>query len=209
LYSTANKRYYVVKKNLNGEYYKERIVGKIDDYIKNVLNGENKAPIIKVNQSLKNLNSNLMKVFKESLECFQKGAIIYSIIDEKYLSNFNHPMEFDESTIRKKLAEYEKQGLVEISKDGNKSVYSLKKNIALINHSQNGLQNALDFSSEILPMGILGSTLLDKMESHENCFRFKHHYITQSMDSEIMLKLFDAIKQKRWVEILTYNERKT
>ena len=133
---------------------------------------------------------------------------IISIIDEKYLSNFNHPMEFDESTIRKKLAEYEKQGLVEISKDGNKSVYSLKKNIALINHSQNGLQNALDFSSEILPMGILGSTLLDKMESHENCFRFKHHYITQSMDSEIMLKLFDAIKQKRWIQILTYNDRK-
>lgn len=53
---------------------------------------------------------------------------IISLIDEEYLSRFNKPLEFDESTIRKKLAEYEKQGLIEISKDGNKSVYSLFKN---------------------------------------------------------------------------------
>lgn len=134
---------------------------------------------------------------------------IISIIDEEYLSRFNKPLEFDESTIRKKLAEYEKQGFIEISKAGNKSVYSLKKNIDLMNHSQKGLQNALDFASEILPAGILGSTLLDKMDEHDNCFAFKHHYITQSMDSEIMVTLFEAIRHKYWVNILTYNERKS
>lgn len=134
---------------------------------------------------------------------------IISIIDEEYLSRFNKPLEFDESTIRKKLAEYEKQGFIEISKDGNKSAYSLKKNIDLMNHSQKGLQNALDFASEILPTGILGSTLLDKMDEHDNCFAFKHHYITQSMDSEIMVTLFEAMRCKCWVNILTYNERKS
>lgn len=133
---------------------------------------------------------------------------IISIINDEYLSYFDKPLEFDESTIRKKLAEYEKQGLLEISKDGNKSVYSLKKNIDLMNHSQHGLQDALDFASEILPAGILGSTLLDKMVEHENCFAFKHHYITQSMDSEIMVTLFEAMRQKSWVQMLTYNERK-
>ncbi len=133
---------------------------------------------------------------------------IISIIDDEYLSNFSKPLEFDESTIRKKLSEYEEHGLIEISKEGNKSVYSLTKNIDLLDHSRKGLQQALDFASEILPAGIIGSTLLDKMETHESCFSFKHHYITQSMDTEIMVALFDAMKQKRWVQIFSYNERK-
>ncbi len=134
---------------------------------------------------------------------------IISIIDEEYLSHFNKPLELDESTIRKKLAEYEKQGFIEISKEGNKSAYSLKKNIDLMSHSQKELQDTLDFASEILPAGILGSTLLDKMDEHDNCFSFKHHYITQSMDSEIMVTLFEAMRRKCWVNILTYNERKS
>ena len=133
---------------------------------------------------------------------------IISLIDEEYLSNFSKPLGFDESTIRKKLAEYEKEGIIEIFKEGNKSVYSLKDNINLISQHQSGLQNALDFASEILPVGIIGSTLLDKMDEHENCFAFKHHYITQSMDCEIMVLLFEAMKQKRWVQILSYNDRK-
>ncbi len=135
-------------------------------------------------------------------------AEIISIIDGQYLCAFRRPLEFDESTIRKKLAEYEKQGLVEISKDKNKSVYSLNQNVSLINHSQKELQDALDFSSEILPAGFVGSTLLDKLDDHENTFAFKHHYITQTMEAEIMLALFEAIKQKRWIQISTYNERK-
>lgn len=133
---------------------------------------------------------------------------IISIIDTEYLSRFTKPLEFDESTIRKKLAEYEKQGLIEISRNGNKSVYSLRENIDLITRFQKNLRNALDFASEILPVGIIGSTLLDKMPDHENCFSFKHHYITQSMDSEIMLTLFEGMRKKCWVQIVTYNERK-
>ena len=133
---------------------------------------------------------------------------IISSIYNDYLSHFAKPLEFDESTIRKKLAEYEKEGIVEISKEGNKSVYTLRDNINLVKQYQEGLQNALDFASEILPAGIIGSTLLDKMEKHENTFSFKHHYITQSMDSEIMVTLFDAMKQKRWIQIQSYNERK-
>ena len=57
---------------------------------------------------------------------------IISLIDEEYLSNFPKPLAFDESTIRKKLAEYEKEGIIEITKEGNKSVYSLTDNINLI-----------------------------------------------------------------------------
>ena len=135
-------------------------------------------------------------------------STIISIIDKEYLCHFSKMLEFDESTIRKKLTEYEKIGIIKIEKIGNKSVFSLTNNLDLLNHSANALQKSLNFSSEILPLGIIGSTLLDKMESVENCFCFKHHYITQAMDAQIMLTLFDAIRKKCWAEILSYNERK-
>ena len=129
---------------------------------------------------------------------------IISIIDDEYLKYFEKPLEFDESTIRKKLSEYEKLGLIEISKEGNKSVYSQAKQKVFPSQ----LQNALDFASEILPNGIIGSILLDKLPEHENFFSFKHHYITQVMDSEIMLELLAAMQKKCWVQIRTLNERK-
>ncbi len=109
---------------------------------------------------------------------------IIKILESEYLSKFEKPLAFDEFTLRKKLQEYEKLGLVEILKDGNKSVYSLKNNFELLEHFQESLIKVLDFSSEILPAGIIGSTLLDEMEEHENCFSFKHHYISQAMDCE-------------------------
>ena len=132
---------------------------------------------------------------------------IIALIDEEYLCKFCKPLEFDESTIRKKLIEYEKDGLIEIFREGNKSVFKLSENTAE-KFGVFRLKNALDFSSEILPLGIIGSTLLDKIEAHENDFSFKHHYITESMDSEIMLTVFEAMRKKCWVQILTYNGRK-
>ncbi len=134
---------------------------------------------------------------------------IISHIDAGYLSQFSKPMEFDESTVRKKLAEYEQQGIIEITKDRNKSVYALKNNTDLMNHSRDALTKTLDFASEILPAGIVGSSLLDKLADHENFFSFKHRYITQSMDTEIMVSIFRAMRKKRWIQILSYNERKS
>ena len=45
-------------------------------------------------------------------------------IDE-YLSSFNHPRVFDESTVRKKLKEYISEGIVIGEKQGKTMYYSL------------------------------------------------------------------------------------
>ncbi len=47
------------------------------------------------------------------------------IIDkmDKYLSGFENPMMFDESTIRKKLKEYTQQGIIVSEKDGRRMLY--------------------------------------------------------------------------------------
>ena len=47
-------------------------------------------------------------------------AEIMEIIDEKYLSGFEAPMMFDESTVRKKLKEYCSEGLIITNKQGRK-----------------------------------------------------------------------------------------
>ena len=64
-----------------------------------------------------------------------------------------------------------------------------------------GLTDALDFFSEVAPCGAIGSFLLDKQETHNNIFSFKHHYITQAIDSDVLAPLFDAIRKKSYVTV--------
>lgn len=119
-----------------------------------------------------------------------------SKIDGEYLSVFPFGESFDISTLRKKLNEYVREGLVAARKAGNKTMYSAKFDAAEYDISM------LEFFSEVSPCGIIGAYLLDKRTdiggaAHENShcgvFSFKHHYITQALDSEILCALLDAI----------------
>lgn len=113
-----------------------------------------------------------------------------------YLSKFEEPMTFDESTIRKKLREYEAEGLIHVEKDGRKVLYRRAESLDL-----SDLTDAVDFFSEALPCGVVGSFVSDRMQEHESVFWFKHHYMTQAMDSEIMALLFSAIREKRYITV--------
>lgn len=113
---------------------------------------------------------------------------------DRYLSLFDSPMTFDESTIRKKLKEYTNEGIIQTDKEGRKVYYSRPPNTDLTN-----LSDVLDFFSEASPCGVIGSYLQDKDVPHKNFFTFKHHYMTQTMDSDIMAILFDAIQEKRYI----------
>ena len=115
-------------------------------------------------------------------------------IDE-YLSSFSKPRTFDESTVRKKLKEYTKEGLIISGKAGRAVLYSRAASVVLPD------SDVLDFYSEIAPCGVIGSFLLDKIESHDDHFAFKHHYITSAMDSDVLCELFIAIREKRSVTL--------
>lgn len=64
-----------------------------------------------------------------------------------------------------------------------------------------GYGDAVDFFSEIAPCGALGNFMLD--ESSESIFRFKHHYITRALDSDILCELLSAVSEKRsvWITV--------
>ena len=119
---------------------------------------------------------------------------ICELMDKQYLSSFDCPMLFDESTVRKKLKEYCSEGLIVASKQGKRMLYSRASNAELPKHRE-----FLDFYSEIAPCGVVGSFLLDKGEAHEDVFAFKHHYITNAIDSDVLAMLFVAMREKRAV----------
>ena len=82
---------------------------------------------------------------------------ITEAISEKYLSHFAQNEEVDESTIRKKLKEYEQLGMLKSMKVGRELVFSrVTDNIDL-----DAWQAAIEFYSEADPMGVVGSFLLD------------------------------------------------
>lgn len=121
---------------------------------------------------------------------------------DEILSVFDDPRCFDESTVRKKLKEYVSEGLLQTEKRGKVLYYRRATDNELCG------SDCLDFFSEIAPCGVVGSYLLDKAEVHEKHFAFKHHYITNAMDSEILFELFQAMREKRNVTLEITNHRK-
>lgn len=129
-----------------------------------------------------------------SPEISMTHAEIMKAISEQYLCIFETPMQFDESTLRKKLKEYVEENLLVTDKIGKQVFYRRTESFDLSTQKE-----LLDFFSEIAPCGVIGSFLLDKGIKGPEAFAFKHHYITHALDSEILCQLFVAMREKRVV----------
>lgn len=85
---------------------------------------------------------------------------ILRIMDTEYLTAFQNPISFDESTLRKKLKEYEELGIVVSEKSGRTVTYRLSENeICLAEYKE-----AIRFFTEESPLGVIGSYLEDRMQ---------------------------------------------
>lgn len=115
---------------------------------------------------------------------------------DKTLNDAGSDMTFDESTVRKKLKEYADSGIICMEKQGRTVLYHRADDV-----QWDQLADAVDFFSEVAPIGVVGSFLQDKMPKHESIFHFKHHYITQAMDSGILAQLFHAMREQRHITI--------
>lgn len=124
-------------------------------------------------------------------------------IDEKYLSGFQSPMMFDESTVRKKLKEYCEAGIIVAEKEGRKMYYRRTESTDI-----SDLNDVLHYFSEVAPCGVIGSFILDKEESDTDAFTFKHHYITGAIDSSVLASLFTAMREKRAMTISNMSRRR-
>ena len=127
---------------------------------------------------------------------------LLSEIDRDYLSEFEEPMTFDESTVRKKLKEYIEAGLLVSEKEGRKVYYRRAEQTDVTE-----LNDVLHYFSEVAPCGVIGSFILDKEESDTEAFTFKHHYITGAIDSGVLTALFTAMREKRAVTVTNMSRR--
>ena len=124
-------------------------------------------------------------------------------IDENYLSDFESPQMYDESTLRKKLKEYCLAGIIAAEKEGRKVYYHRTESPDI-----SDLNDILHYFSEVAPCGVIGSYILDKENFDTDAFTFKHHYITGSIDSGVLAALFVAMREKRVVTVSNTSRRR-
>ncbi|MBR6514500.1 MAG: WYL domain-containing protein [Clostridia bacterium] len=119
---------------------------------------------------------------------------------DAYLSGFDEPMLFDESTLRKKLKEYTELGIIKAQKSGRKMLYRRSEH-----EMPDDINDVLHYFSEAMPVGVIGSYLLDKQKEHNDFFGFKHHYITSAIDSNVLAMLFSAMQKKSIITVTNHS----
>lgn len=117
----------------------------------------------------------------------------------------------DMKTIRLKLEDLTRLGLLVKTKEKRSTRYQIISteidqvfSSADADEALPGLWDALSFFSENAPLGVIGSFLLDKNNNNEALlqpFHFRHHYLMQAIDSEILCELLLAIDDKRRIQI--------
>ena len=122
-------------------------------------------------------------------------------ISTEYL---NEDWALDESTVRKKLKEYEKIGLLESAKVGRELAFKLASSAVDLS----SWADAVSFFSEADPMGVIGSYLLDKKEKQPDLFSYKHHYLLHALDSQILYEILLAMRENRCIELTAFAARK-
>ena len=134
------------------------------------------------------------------------GLSIFEIMEElaERLNAFDEGDAPDESTVRKKLKEYQELGLITKSKRGRETVYS-RSNCPL---DLGSWREAAAFFSEAAPLGVIGSFVQELLPDKADCFRFKHHYILNTLDSEILCDLALAMSESRLTELSGGSQRR-
>ena len=159
-------------------------------------------------------------------------------MEERYFRRFAKDQSFDLSTLRKKMKEFEELGLVCSEKTGNKVRYRLAGEVlgdascvksvgddemdsdvsseAKGRSLADSLREAVSFFSEEVPMGVIGSYILDMLSDRIEWKRdktpmvsvsHKHHYILDALDSEVLLQLVSAMSGKQSVTVTSVSRR--
>ena len=123
---------------------------------------------------------------------------------EELLSHTDIPFEIDESTVRKKLKEYAEFGVLQDENHGRLLYYRLAEDGVDLS----AWEDAAAFFSEEAPLGVVGSYLLDRQDEAPEHFRYKHHYLLHTLDTQILFDALCAMKEKRCIDIVNFSIRK-
>lgn len=192
---------------------RRRMESWFSDYIRADLNGHKKSVFLTLDSSRMDVNP-LYQAWKSktftgnaiSLRFFLSDLLrdgsfksLETIADELQA---RYRCLFDTQTIRRKLAFYEKEGLITRKKEGKQYLYSGK---AALIHTHPSLFPALwlavSFFQGVAPFGFIGSTILDFWNRKNEVFRFRSDYLIHTLEDEILLPILRAMEQKYQIRI--------
>ena len=119
------------------------------------------------------------------------------------MNGCEEPLEIDESTVRKKLREYQQLGVLTCEKQGRALRYSLAPKEV----DAAGWCDAASFFSEEAPLGVIGSYLLDRQEETPEYFSYKHHYLLHTLDTQVLYDILCAMREHRCVDVVNFSAR--
>ncbi len=104
---------------------------------------------------------------------------------------------FDSQTMRLKLKEYEKLGILVSIRDGKQLRYRLAPLLAPETSPTGAweqLVTAVEFFQGAAPFGFIGSTILDREETENKWFQFKHQFIVHTLEDGVLADVLAAIR---------------
>lgn len=131
---------------------------------------------------------------------------------------------FDSQTVRLKLKEYERLGILEAQKQGKRLCYRLLPGpcqadripepsqagrisgpsqagrllpVPLQQQTWQRLLTAVTFFQEAAPFGFIGSTILDHENLENQWFSFKHHFIVHTLEDGVLADVLAAMREHR------------
>lgn len=111
---------------------------------------------------------------------------------------------FEPQTVRNKLKEYTEYGIIAATKEKKAHYYSLNK---CYFEDFDIPKDALLYFSEVAPFGVVGSYINDRIDNKNAKFQFKHNFIVNTLEDNILLDIINAIKDRRRVVIENYSRR--
>lgn len=131
------------------------------------------------------------------------------ILYEQYLSCFDsHPMP-DTMTVRNKLNEYADVGLFKKQKQGKTLLYSINDTPfnQFLPEILNRLLTPVHFFENITPAGVLGYFVRRDSGQDHDLFSFRHLFTSHTLDDEVLIRILDAIQQKKMIHFETCGSR--
>lgn len=118
-------------------------------------------------------------------------------------------MLIDPQVIRLKLKEYEIFEILNCQKQGKRRLYQLNSYSALeTDDLYQQLLDAISYFQETAPLGIIGSTILDREQQKNQFFSFKHHFLMHTLDDGVLVNVLDAMKQHRSIQFVNKSYRR-
>ncbi len=174
---------------------------------------ETENPLFALWKTSNSIASNLSFDFAimDILEDYPDGINWFSLTSDSFSTKHVHLLDkyvskgTDKKSVRGKLEKLAEAGVIEFSKDKKRIRKTNTKRIKELLSSIE-VKQAIQFASETCPLGIIGSFILDSLsnvgsEPLNTPIHYKHHFVFNSIDYEIMFILLEAINEKTFVEI--------